>query len=289
MKNTLPVYSIRDFKTFSKPNSFYVNRLKPHVHAHGFTNAPHKHDFYFVVLFTKGSGTHEVDFKTYTVKKGALFLLKPGQMHSWKLSEDCDGFVFFHTRDFYDEAYTLGNLKNYPFYASFQSPPLLQLKEPLLAKISDVLTEMQKEYKGNEVLKFQKIHSLLNLVYIELTRSYDTKIKMDKETYLVKLRAFEDLIDSHFREIKYAGEYAKLMHLSEKHLNRICNICFNKTSSDLIAERIILEARRMLIQSKLTISEISLQLGYNDNSYFNRFFKKRTGQTPLEFRKAQST
>ena len=73
------------------------------------------------------------------------------------------------------------------------------------------------------------------------------------------------------------------MNLSEKHLNRICKECLNKTTSDLIAERIILEAKRLLIHSKHTVTEVAAELGYNDNSYFSRFFKKNSGETPIQF------
>ena len=73
------------------------------------------------------------------------------------------------------------------------------------------------------------------------------------------------------------------MNLSEKHLNRMSKECLNKTTTELIAERIVLEAKRLLIHSKQTISEIANELGYEDNSYFSRFFKKHTEQTPAQF------
>ena len=71
--------------------------------------------------------------------------------------------------------------------------------------------------------------------------------------------------------------------MSEKNLNRICKITFNKTTSDVIADRIILEAKRMLVHSKSSVIQISVELGYEDDSYFIRVFKKRTGETPLQF------
>jgi AraC-like DNA-binding protein len=87
----------------------------------------------------------------------------------------------------------------------------------------------------------------------------------------------------YFKSKKYPHEYALLMNLSEKHLNRISKECLNKTTTDLIAERIILEAKRLLIHSKHTVTEVASELGYDDNSYFSRFFKKNSGETPVEF------
>ena len=73
------------------------------------------------------------------------------------------------------------------------------------------------------------------------------------------------------------------MNLSEKHLNRISKECLNKTTSALIAERITLEAKRLLIHSKYTVTEVASELGYDDTSYFSRFFKKNCGETPIQF------
>jgi AraC-like DNA-binding protein len=72
--------------------------------------------------------------------------------------------------------------------------------------------------------------------------------------------------------------------MSERHLNRLCKISLNKTITELITERIILEAKRMLVFSKESVSEIISELGYTDSSYFFRLFKKKTRLTPLEFK-----
>jgi len=74
-----------------------------------------------------------------------------------------------------------------------------------------------------------------------------------------------------------------MMNISDKHLNRMTKETLNKTISELIFERIILEAKRMILFSKYSVSEISIELGYIDTSYFSRLFKNKTGQTPLEF------
>jgi AraC family transcriptional regulator, transcriptional activator of pobA len=83
--------------------------------------------------------------------------------------------------------------------------------------------------------------------------------------------------------MKFPSEYASLLNLTERHLNRICKTCVNKTPTDLILERVILEAKRMLIHSTNTVAETADELGYLDNSYFSRLFRNKTGQTPKEF------
>lgn len=285
MKPSLPVYNIKHFKKTVLHTEFYANYFIPHVKHHHIVAEPHKHDFYLVVLFTRGSGTHEIDFNTYSIKPGTVFLMRPGQMHHWNLSDDIDGYVFFHDGDFYDKGYTISSVLDYPFFNSIHDPPLVLLKKKAFEYFKSIFKSIVDEYQSNELMKYEKIHALVSLVYIELSRYYKTTTNIQNKTYQLKLRELERYIGLHFKTKKYPHEYAKLMNVSEKHLNRICKECLNKTTSQLIAERIIIEAKRLLIHKHHTVSEISSLLGYDDNSYFTRFFKKNCGETPIHFLK----
>jgi AraC-like DNA-binding protein len=129
----------------------------------------------------------------------------------------------------------------------------------------------------------QKIHALLNLVYIEFSRGFIQENSTIQSAYLNKLLSFENSIELNYKIEKSVQFYANKLNISSKHLNRIVKESLNKTSSDLIAERVILEAKRMLIQLKFNVTQIGYELGYQDKSYFVRFFKKQTGETPLTF------
>ncbi len=259
MKNKLPIYSIDKFELSNNEGDFYTNYLNKHVKNHHFTNFPHKHDFFLVILFTQGKGKHEVDFETFKIEKGALFVLKPGQMHYWELSDDVDGFVFFHSKEFFDKGFVSLSIRDFHFYNSFQGTPYFKLKENQLNKINFVMNELVAEYVSNDFFKWQKIHALIVLVYVEISR------------------------EKNFKSEKLVKEYAFKLNITEKHLNRVVKSCIGKTSTQLIGERIILEAKRMLIYSKLNITQIGEELGYFDNSYFVRFFKKNVGITPHAF------
>lgn len=281
MAKRLPVYEIHDFK--GKGEAFYVNRLKPHVKDHAFTDLPHKHDFFLVMLVTKGSGWHEIDFVKYKVKPGSVFFMQPGQMHYWKLSDDINGYVFFHSRAFYEEGFTEAHINDLPFFRSDQSVPFLSISSVKTKKLKPWLEELLDEYKTGGVHTHQKLRALLDLIYIELSRETQASAKAENKTYLNKLHRFERLIDQSFKESKYAGFYAEKLNITEKHLNRITQECVGKTSTQLIAERIVLEAKRLLMQGNMNVSETANELGYDDPSYFVRFFKKQTDLTPRAF------
>lgn len=283
MDKEFPVYSIKEFQSQRHDPDFYANYVNSHVKGHHFTNLPHKHDFYLIILFTKGSGKHEIDFERYDVEPGTLFILKPGEMHYWELSDDVDGYVFFHSREFYDKRYVTSNLKDFEFYSSFQNSPFIKVDDEHLISLEKLMLELVLENQKNELLKWEKIHSLITLVYINISRQYKPTHKVKSAIYLQNVRKFEDIIETNFKTIKFASQYAALLNITEKHLNRITKKCFNKTSTQLISERVLLEAKRMLMHSEYNVTQISEELGFNETSYFIRFFKKQTGVTPLNF------
>ncbi len=283
MSKSLPIYSINSFKKELTRKEFYANNFSDHVKEHRFTNLPHKHDFFLVVLVTKGSGWHEVDFVRYAVKPGSVFTLQPGQMHFWNLSADVEGFVFFHTKSFYEEANNTLRIYDFPFFSSFQSNKEFTVSIEKINKLIYWMTEIIEETKTIQSDSRLKIRTLIDLIYIELSRDFVHEKTTSQYTYLSRLSEFEKLIEDNYKTNKSTQFYADKLHVSGKHLNRIVKESVNKTSLELIADRIILEAKRLLIQSKLNVSEIGYELGYFDKSYFVRFFKKQTGETPLTF------
>ncbi len=284
-KRTLPVYDIDTFHHLEHGSGFYANTFSSHLREHHFVNTPHKHDFYLLILFTSGKGRHHVDFNSYPVKPGALFILSPGQTHSWELSDDTDGYVFFHTRDFYDLYYTSEKVQEYPFFRSIDHRPLMQLKPLQLAPVEAIFRTLLDEYQSNRAMRLQKIRSLINICYVELSRLYlpAQPALGASQSYLDKVRKLEALLEQHYKTVKSPKAYAALMNMSERHLNRICRLCLKKNISGLIADRVMLEARRMLVQARLPVAEVAAGLGYFDQSYFTRLFKKRCGYTPTAF------
>jgi AraC-like DNA-binding protein len=283
----MPIYDIADFKYLGSESDFYANTFAEHLlqHEH-MVLAPHRHGFYLSVLFTRGNGIHEVDFQTFDIRPGYIFLLSPGQVHHWKVSEDIDGYIIFHKKEFYDLNFTYERIEHFPFFGNCQNAPLIQLRKEQAIALTVQFRLIVDEYKSKYLMHFQKICSMLNVLYIDLARIYlpGKRINKHREIQLAHIRRLNALIDNNFKDIKSPANYAKNMFMSEKNLNMICKIILNKTVSIVITDRVILEAKRMLIHTNMNVVQISLDLGYMDNSYFSRVFKKTTGETPLAFR-----
>jgi AraC-like DNA-binding protein len=283
----LPVLDISKFLFAGEKEGFYTNRLSKHLKEHHHDiDKPHKHNSYLVVLFTKGTGVHEVDFSSYKVKPGSVFLLNPGQTHHWELSDDVEGYIFLHSKNYYDQPYSHNTIDSFPFFYFTQNTPCIYLTKQNESKIHKLFAELLDEYNADAMLKYRKICSLLDILYIELSRLYigkNFRKVVSSSNYSMKLKQLEQLINDNFLEIKSPAQYAALMSISPKHLNRISQTLINKSTSELITDRVILEAKRMLLHSENTVSEIAELLGYHDYSYFSRLFKKACGETPSEF------
>lgn len=285
MNQKVPVYGIAEFSEKSKEAYFYANELRAHLESHQFVNEPHKHSTYISILFTKGSGEHQIDFDTYAIKPGSVFLLSPGQVHCWKLSSDVEGYVFFHTKEFYDSIFLKKQIDHYPFFYLQQNYPLIELPVKDISKTEALFSEIYAEYLQYQHWKDTKLETLVDLVYLDLARLYKNTGEEGNtaDSGYTKVKKLQKLIDAHFKEKKFPADYADLMNMSTRHLSRICREVLNKSTGDLIVERVLIEAKRLLIQKDITVSMVADELGYEDYSYFIRMFKKNTGFSPKEF------
>jgi len=288
--NSISVLHINLFQSEKNAPDFYFNTLKDHlVSSHKHIEKPHRHDFYVTVIFTKGTGTHEIDFQKYDVSEGSLFFLSPGQVHSWELSPDTDGYIFFFSQPYYEMHYVNQKLKNFPFFNSPSFPRKLQLESDDLVNMTRLFEDIQNEHQSQNVMKQSFILSLISQIYIQSVREFskdDEKTSAASVSYFKHYQDFENLLEESFSSQKSISYYASQLNISAKHLNRITQTVMQKTASEIITERVILEAKRMLIYLDEGLVEIAFRLGYEEYSYFARMFRKNTGITPSQFIKS---
>jgi AraC family transcriptional activator of pobA len=280
----LPVYNISQFQEDEPSKHLYCNRFEEHLRTHPFIEKPHRHDFHLLVVFTKGTGTHVVDFNTYTIIAGSVFVLQPGQMHHWNLSKDIDGYILFHSKEFYNVHFRHKQLNDYPFYFSAYNTPELHLNEKQTQIITSFFEMILAEYTSRELFREHAVLGLLDLIYIELSRHYVTPRQLQIKRYHTILRSFEELLEQFYKHEKKPFFYASKLNITLKHLNRVCKETLHKTATIVITDRIILETKRLLLTPELSVNEIANRLGYEDYSYFSRLFKQKTNMTPSGFR-----
>lgn len=281
----LPVYQIKKFNCHSEENDLYFNDFKTHLIANDFIENSHSHNFYLLVLFTKGSGFHTVDFNTYEIQPNSLFVLKPGQVHSWQLSEDIDGYIAFYSQEIYNVYFGSKQIDEYSFYRDLKNSPQMILNEFQTQDISNYFNLLLEENSKNEFKKLDKLLNLLDIIHIELARIYESLQDHNLHPYNLKMKELEQLVNQYFKTEKLPSFYADKMNMSLKHLNRICKNVLDITLTEFIYSKIILESKRLLSANVMTIGEVANELGFENYSYFTKVFKKYTNLTPQGFKK----
>lgn len=269
--------------------AFYVNRFSEHLKKyHSDITHPHKHDFYLTVFFQSGKGRHDIDFNTYPIRPNSVFFLQPEQIHHWEFETDAEGWILFHSEDFYRFYSAHFDLYLWPFFQSRTVVPLLDIDPGTADKLHARFTEIMAEYQENTAHSFLKIASLTQLIYSDLSRIYSEKEQQSHSTknsrYQDHFHRFTLLLNQFYPTHKNPSDYASMLAMTTKHLHRICLACSGKSTSQLIAERLILEAKRKLVSESKSISEIADELGFENYPYFHLFFKKHCGETPKRFR-----
>lgn len=169
--------------------------------------------------------------------------------------------------------------------------------QPQVIKLSEEDTEhfelmeklFLKDLSFKDQLQGEMLRSLLKRLLISSTRllKNDMPDPSIKQPQMDLIREFNIHVEKHFKEFHKVKDYANLLHKSPKTLSNLFSKHINKSPLNLINERIMLEAKRLLLYSDLTNDEISTELGYNDSSHFSKFFKKHSGTSPKEFKKTK--
>ncbi|MDO3627968.1 helix-turn-helix transcriptional regulator [Mucilaginibacter sp. BT774] len=286
MQGTFPVYDICKLSDFQQED-LLISRFGAYLQKHRDLYFPHKHTFYHLVLFTKGGGTHAIDFKTFDVTPYQIYFMTPGQVHSWNFEGEVDGYVIHFSSSFF-ESFLLKNeyLDQFSFFSGIIDDAVIQIEPSLQQKIIGLFEDIIAESETTDRMGLDLIRSLLLQIFILLNRTNTGKKEKQALPYnYTLLKTFQKLIEKNFATLKLPRDYAGLLYITPNHLNALCNDLLGISAGEVIRNRILLEAKRLLINLDLTIAEIGYQLNFNDNSYFTKFFKKYTGSTPEEFRK----
>jgi AraC family transcriptional activator of pobA len=278
-QHTLEVTPVKntEYPLHEMGEDFFVMSSIENGEEHYF-NGIHRHDFYEFLWFTevKPKQFHYIDFIRYPISPNALFLLLPDQVHCIE-KKDKAGYLFAMSRDFFERLIGGDIFKLFYQTVNFR----ISIPDAELCLFQKMLELIQREYEGEK--RAAILESYLRswfLHCIELQKLSQADQKPD-----LRLYALMDSVELYFREQRSAAFYAHELALSAKRLNELTREAFGKTITQLINDRLILEAKREISSCDKSIKEISYELGFSEPSYFTRFFGKQTGYSPEDFRK----
>lgn len=286
MKKAFQVYDICSLSDHQH-DELLISRFAPYLQKHQNLSLAHKHSFYHVVLFTKGAGSHAIDFKSFDVKPYQMYFMVPGQVHSWNFDGPVDGYIINFSASFFQSFLLRPDyLDTLPFFSGDIEDEVINLNKDVQPIVVNLFEQLIDESSNTKRLGMDLIRSLMLQLFIVIARQNKQMGTGVAPNYnFTLLQNFKKLTDIHFAELRLPKDYAVLLYITPNHLNALCNDILRISAGEVIRNRVILEAKRMLVNLDLNITSIADRLNFADNSYFTKFFKKYTGQTPEEFRK----
>ncbi|HEY8958780.1 AraC family transcriptional regulator [Chitinophaga sp.] len=287
-KALIPTYDICSL-AMGKPASedILVARFSEYLAAHRDIHFPHRHSFYHLAFFTAGSGSHTIDFEKFPVKPGQLYFMIPGQVHSWFFSGGIEGYVMNVSAGFFNAFLQDADyVERFPFFSGVSAEGVVQLPKAAIPVVTAQFEAMLKEIKGEQPYSQDMLRLHVLGMFIEVSRaSRQGAARQEPPHNYVLLRNFRKLVEQHYMQLRLPKEYASLLYVTPNYLNAFCRHMLGKSAGEIIRDRVLLEAKRLLINADMSIATIAYQLNFADNSYFTKFFKKYAGTTPEEFRK----
>lgn len=240
----------------------------------------HFHDFEELVIVTEGSLEHYIDFQMELVQAPAASYVSMGKMHRVVERDDLRGWIIKFQNEFIPES-------KLHFYSNFMSSPSVPLGAAgcigRFDKLCDIIhQEFQRDTPDAATLRH--LTSAL-IAMIESERKSNLPIEHSaKMSQVATFTNFLRILEENFRRDEGVSFYAEKMNMSERNLNLICRNNFQKSVSEIIETRKLIEAKSLLMHSTKSVSEIGYELGYNEKSYFTRVFRNKIAVTQTEFR-----
>jgi AraC family transcriptional activator of pobA len=283
----IPVYNIKDFSPFyEKENQFVIVPFEQLKRPSPFL-WPHKHSFYELLWIRKGSSTHFVDNRELALAEDTIYFMSPGQSHHFEQYEAIQGDSIMFSEEFFILNFTNKEaIRKLSFLQNSYRNPGIVLDEQSKKTLEPVLTLIYEEFARADFSKMV-ISSLLYVFFEVLQRQYFNQQSNNTFTgnYVLIFDKLRSLVDQYYRDQHQLSFYASHLCVTPHYLNEAVKKAAGKTASEFVRDRVILEAKRMLVQSHIPIGQIADELGFQDFSYFSRHFKKHNQLSPEQYRK----
>lgn len=265
---------------------FHVIKLQPLKTA--LKREYHRHDYHEIMFFEKGGGEHIIDFRKQKINDHSAHFVLPGQVHKLNRANTSTGYALLFSEDLIlkGEHGKSNLLFDLPFYnEKFLSH--LVLGKADYEEIAFHLEKLVKE-EENELPLSNSITSAYTTLILYLLNRACCRSKprntADTNSKTALLIRFKRLTEQNFSLGHKPGDYASMLHVSTGYLNDIIREAYGKTTGEVIQDRIILESKRLLFYTDLSVNEVARKLGFNDPAYYTRLFKKHLHATPKEYR-----
>lgn len=281
----IPAYSLKE------GSSFTITKLIDRIHSFDIEEKPHIHNWQEIIYIKSGKGIQIIDDKRHKLTPNTFYLIGQGQVHNFMIGEELDGYMIRFSEEFLPPSGLHNkNTINATLLGNFFGTNELQITGPEIVHYENLLSELLYEHSKHDQVyaKTEIIQYLLLTLLTKLERRlrslYKDQISQTKDFDSSVYHSFLSLIEEHYKFHKPVEFFTKQLGIDNRKLSCITRKASNKTPKRILNERIMIEAKRMLHFTNFTLKEISYDLGYDDPSYFSRYFKLYTGSNPKKYR-----
>lgn len=249
---------------------------------------PHRIRFYAILFILEGEGKHFIDFKSHDYQKGSVIFIAKEQVQAFQYNDDRKAYFLLFTENFLERGSMSSNLiQELSLYNYHLYPPVIHLEKEEKKVFKKLVLRIKEEYDAPDDKLTEEIvqASLKILLCLSERIRKKNRSTISPSKYQAEFLQFQNLLNEHLFTSRQVQFYASQMNISTKKLNRITQELMNKPAKTYINDLLILEIKRLLMNTSLSIKEISYKIGFEDPTNFAKYFKKSTSLTPLDFRK----
>lgn len=241
--------------------------------------ALHRHDYFELIMVKNGSGKQIIDFESYDIGGGELYMIYPGQVHLMN-RESAQGTLIQFRKDLFEYIQTI---RHYHLYFKGGYIPC---SEDTFNEIYNTSNKIKDIIKSDTKSKYanQKAYSYLQIILLTIAELNEANLSNAKDIHIVD--EYLSLLTTHIHSKKKVSEYCTMIGCSADKLNDACKHNFGKTALELIHEEMILEIRRLLLLNEYSFKEIAYELNFDSQGNFNAFVKSKTNMTPGELQQS---
>ncbi len=247
-------------------------------------------DFWAIIIITDGECDHWLDFEKYHLSAGSFLFIRQRQVQKFELNEKMKGYMFLFTTSFlYKNESDKELLSNFHIFNNFLNSPLLQPDNITLSELEKITSHLCRIFDGvNDFAKDEMLRSIFKVFLYtceRFKRDKTNNVYLDKDVLL--FNKFRSLVENNISHKTTVQNYAEMLFISNKKLNYLTQKYLAKSAKLFIAEQLILESKRLLVHTSISIKETAYQLGFEEPTNFVKFFKRFTKLTPQNFRELQ--
>jgi AraC family transcriptional activator of pobA len=265
---------------------FNILKLTPEL-ARQYSNAPskpHRHEYEEIIIVAKGSPQHFIDFNKETIRGPLVVYVAQGKILQFLPDINTEGWVIRYMTEFIPKS-------RFHFYSNFLDNINYPIDEPGCMNKLDSICELMLDENNQAQPGIAMIRHLLLALLAKLETEGRQRFSEESNasnTQRLAFNAFLKILEDNYKRPEGVEFYADKLNMSVRNLNLICQAVFDKSVSEIVETRKLIEARQLLLNTDLSVSEIGYELGYNEKAYFTRVFTKKTGLTPTDFRQQMS-